>query len=55
MQKSSIKFSLTESKNILKQSSILTKKVLFQGCRDGLIYKDMFLWKSLIPKSESVE
>ena len=27
-----------ESKNTLKQSSILTKLVLFQGCRDGLIY-----------------
>jgi hypothetical protein len=38
MQKYSIKFLLTESKNTLKQSSILTKEVLFQGYRDGLIY-----------------
>ena len=37
MQKSSIKFSLTESKNTSKQSSILTKKVSFQGCRDGSV------------------
>jgi hypothetical protein len=36
--KFSIKFSLTESKNTSKQSSILTKEVSFQGCRDGLIY-----------------
>jgi hypothetical protein len=40
MQKYSIKFSLTESKNTLKQSSTLTKEVLFQGCRDGLIYRN---------------
>jgi hypothetical protein len=32
------KISLTESKNTSKQSSILTKYVSFQGCRDGLIY-----------------
>jgi hypothetical protein len=38
MQKYSIKFWLSESKNTLKQSSILTKYVLFQGSRDGLIY-----------------
>jgi hypothetical protein len=29
---------LTESKNTSKQSSILTKEVSLQGCRDGLIY-----------------
>jgi hypothetical protein len=38
MQKYSIKFSLMESKNTSKQSSILTKKVSFQGYGDGLIY-----------------
>jgi hypothetical protein len=32
------KFLLIESKNTLKQSSILNKQVSFQGCRDGLIY-----------------
>jgi hypothetical protein len=38
MQKYSIKLSLTELKNTSKQSSILTKKVSFQGYRDVSIY-----------------
>jgi hypothetical protein len=38
MQKYSIKLLLTKLRNTSKQSSILTKKVSFQGCRDVLIY-----------------
>jgi hypothetical protein len=38
MEKYSIKFLLTESKNTSKQSSILTKEVSFQRYRDGVIY-----------------
>jgi hypothetical protein len=34
------KFSLTKFKNTSKQYSILTKKVSFQGIRDGLIYRN---------------
>jgi hypothetical protein len=38
--KNSIKFLLPESKNTSKQSSILTKYISFQVCRDGLIYRN---------------
>jgi hypothetical protein len=40
MQKYSIKFFLTESKNMSKKSSILAKYVSFQGCRVALICGD---------------
>jgi hypothetical protein len=40
MQKYSIKFSLTESKNTSKQSSFMIKQASFQGFRDGLIYRN---------------
>jgi hypothetical protein len=40
MQKYSIKSSQTEYKKTSKLSSIMTKKDLSQGYRDGLIYRN---------------
>jgi hypothetical protein len=40
MQKYSIKFSQTEFKNILKESSIMIKYPSSQGYRDGSIYRN---------------
>jgi hypothetical protein len=42
-----IKFSLMESKNTSKQSSILTKKVSFQEYRDGLIYGNPSIYSTI--------
>jgi hypothetical protein len=40
MQKYSIKFPKTESKNTSKPSFTTIKEASFQGCRDGSIYKN---------------
>jgi hypothetical protein len=40
MQKYSIKFSLAESKNTSKRSSVMIKWASHQGYRDGSIYEN---------------